>query len=35
MQFDGLANNGSVQGHVQGPSPQPARQADNKPRKPG
>lgn len=33
MQFDGLADNGSVQGHVQGPS---AQAADNKlPRKPG
>lgn len=36
MQFDGLADNGSVQGHVQGPSVQAAQQAGNKPsRKPG
>jgi hypothetical protein len=36
MQFDGLADNGSVQGHVQGPTAQPAPQAGNKPpRKPG
>ena len=36
MQFDGLADNGSVQGHVQGPTVQPAPQAGNKPpRKPG
>lgn len=35
MQFDGLAENGSVQGHVQGPSIQAAQQAGNKPpRKP-
>ncbi|WP_036250778.1 phasin family protein [Massilia sp. BSC265] len=35
MQFDGLADNGSVQGHVQGPSLQAAQQAGNKsPRKP-
>lgn len=30
MQFDGLADNGSVQGHVQGPTVQPASQAGNK-----
>lgn len=30
MQFDGLADNGSVQGHVQGPTVQPAPQAGNK-----
>lgn len=36
MQFDGLADNGSVQGHVQGPTVQPASQAGNKSsRKPG
>lgn len=36
MQFDGLADNGSVQGHVQGPTAQPAPQSGNKPqRKPG
>lgn len=36
MQFEGLADNGSVQGHVQGPSVQAARQGDDKPaRKPG
>lgn len=35
-QFDGLADNGSAQGHVQGPSAQPAQQTGNKPsRKPG
>lgn len=33
MQFDGLANNGSVQGHVQGPSVQAA--GNKPPRKPG
>ncbi len=33
MQFDGLANNGSVQGHVQGPSAQVA--GSKPPRKPG
>lgn len=36
MQFDGLADNGSVQGHVQGPTVQPAQQSGNKQqRKPG
>jgi len=36
MQFDGLADNGSVQGHVQGPSVQAAQQAGDRPsRKPG
>jgi phasin family protein len=40
MQFDGLADNGSVQGHVQGPSMQAAQQAGQQagnkpPRKPG
>lgn len=33
MQFDGLADNGSVQGHVQGPSVQAA--GSKPPRKPG
>ena len=36
MQFDGLADNGSVQGHVQGPSIQASQQGGNKSqRKPG
>lgn len=36
MQFDGLADNGSVQGHVQGPPVQAAQPAGGKPaRKPG
>jgi phasin family protein len=34
MQFDGLADNGSVQGHVQGPSAQPAQREAGKPREP-
>lgn len=33
-QFDGLADNGAVEGHVQGPSAQPAQQGAEKPRKP-